>query len=153
MGEGNSKKARMLITIGAVFMFVVDTLLAFVIVIWKDSISHLFTNNPKVVEYLDEAYVEMGFLLIIFGLHVVEAGALRGLGWQLQASICVLVAQYGFAMPLGYIFAIHYAFSVKGIWMGQIVGNTVLGLMYLYLLTKKVDWERMASDIKAKMQI
>lgn len=50
MGEGNSKKARTFIKIAALFMLIVDMILAFIIIIWKDSIAHVFTSNPGVVE-------------------------------------------------------------------------------------------------------
>lgn len=48
----------------------------------------------------------MAILLIFFGVHVVEAGALRGLGLQSHATLTVLISQYAFAIPFGYLFAI-----------------------------------------------
>ena len=50
MGEGNSKLARTYIKIAAVFMLIVDMILAFGIIIWKDNVAHIFTSNPAVVE-------------------------------------------------------------------------------------------------------
>lgn len=91
MGEMNSKKARTMIKIAVLFMLVVDAMLAFAIIIWKDFIAHIFTSNPAIVAYLDECFNAVAFLMIFFGIHVIEAGALRGLGLQMHATLTVLI--------------------------------------------------------------
>ena len=49
MGEGDSKKARIFIKIASVFMLVVDFIVSFSVIIYKESFAHLFTSNDIVV--------------------------------------------------------------------------------------------------------
>lgn len=80
MGEGNSKKARIYVKIATTFMFAIDVIVAILIIIWRDSIAHLFTGNQKVIDHLNSTFNIMAVLIILYGVHLVEAGALRGLG-------------------------------------------------------------------------
>ena len=80
MGECNPKMARIYIKIATVFMLIVDFIVAMILVVYKDSFSHIFTNNPPVLEHLVSTITTIGILLIFYGTQIVEAGALRGLG-------------------------------------------------------------------------
>ena len=45
MGEGNNKKARIYLKIAVIGCIMINFIVAFVIVTFKDSISVVFTNN------------------------------------------------------------------------------------------------------------
>ena len=80
MGEGNSKNARIYIKVATVIMLVVDFFLAFFLVIYKDIISSLFTDNKVVQSQLATCFEQMALLLIFHGIQFIEAGAIKGLG-------------------------------------------------------------------------
>ena len=72
---------------------------------------------------------------------------MRGLGHShLQAaSIICLIAYYGFAIPLGYIFTFIVGndgkgFGLSGLWYGMFSGQFVLVALYEYYIIKKTDW-------------
>ena len=65
MGEGNSMKAVTMLKVSLIFALIIDTLIAIVIVLSKDSIAHLFTGNPDVIMHLDLTFDTMAVLNIV----------------------------------------------------------------------------------------
>ena len=152
MGEGNSKKARTYIKIASVFMLVVDFCVAFSVIIYKDSFSHLFTNNEAVLLLLKPVFDTMSILLVVGGSAIVLSGALRGLGLQTEAAWIILISQYGCSIPSGYVFAIVMGHGLRGIWQGIILGNCLQSLLYYYVLAYRLNWDLKAIEISTKMR-
>jgi MATE family multidrug resistance protein len=97
-------------------MLVVDFCVAFSVIIYKDSFSHLFTNNDAVLLLLKPVFDTMSILLVVGGSAIVLSGALRGLGLQTEAAWIILISQYGCSIPSGYVFSIVMGQGLRGIW-------------------------------------
>ncbi|TNV80526.1 hypothetical protein FGO68_gene15533 [Halteria grandinella] len=153
LGEANAPKAISLLKIATILFFGLDSLLALVIICFKESIAHVFTSNPSIVYYLDDCFTAVALLTVVFGIHFILAGALRGLGLQMHATFTVLICQYGFSLPFGYLFSITWEQGVKGIWYGQIIGALSQMVTFTYILSKRVNWNEKAITINETMRL
>ena len=77
--------------------------------------------------------------------QAVLCGAIKALGQQKAAAYINMVTYYVFAIPIAYILAFDKTPWVKGrgqkgLWTGCIVGMIHQGIMYLLLLSVKVNW-------------
>ena len=62
----------------------------------------------------------------------------------------VLICQYVFSIPLGYVFAVLLKQDLAGIWEGMLVGVVLQGLCFFGMLIFRVDWAKTATDINNK---
>jgi MATE family multidrug resistance protein len=134
MGEGNSVKARTLLKVATLFMFLIDSLMCVLIIINTDALALFFTSNEEVLKHLHPTFLVMAIQLLFQGIHVVSGGGLKALGLQSKASVIVLVSQYLGTIPFGYLFAIVLERGIVGIWEGLILGGIVQMFLFLYVL-------------------
>ncbi|CDW80289.1 na+-driven multidrug efflux pump [Stylonychia lemnae] len=152
MGEGNNKKARIYLKITVIGSIIMNFIVAFVITIFKDPISTIFTKNKLIVEQISDSMTLMAVVTIINGTQLVLAGGIKGIGLQYQATFIILICVYFISLPLSYVFAIVLQLKLKGIWLAIIIGTSMQTLVYLYLLSCRISWKKMATKIQTKMR-
>lgn len=95
----------------------------------------------------------MCLVLMLHGLAMVQAGAVRGLGMLELATWMVLFAFYFVALPLAYLFAFPVGMSMVGLWWGVVGGSIAEIVLYVVILRFKCDWKRIAIEISENLKI
>ena len=81
-----------------------------------------------------EAYTPLLLILVIHGIAMVQAGAVRGLGMLELGSYMVLFAFYIVSLPVAYLFAFVFKMGMKGLWWGVVVGTISEVILYFIFL-------------------
>ncbi|KAF8824305.1 hypothetical protein HHX47_DHR8000353 [Lentinula edodes] len=87
------------------------------------------------------------FLSVVVGAVIADGlagscgGSLRGQGRQHLGAFYNFVAYYVLALPLGIFLAFRSEYGLKGLWIGQLVGLTVVGISEYVVILVGTDWE------------
>ncbi|CDW73086.1 multidrug and toxin extrusion protein 1 [Stylonychia lemnae] len=109
-------------------------------------IARIFTSNPEVIEIIVYSTQVSCISLALDFIYCVQQGSIRALTKFNHAIIGGFVAFYGFASPLGYIFAIYLELGVLGLWLGLTIGQMIVISYYQYLLNWGFDWEKITKE-------
>jgi len=92
----------------------------------------LYNHDPLVLAQASTLLLVAAGFQVSDGLQVVGLGALRGLHDVRVPSLVALLAYWVLALPLGYVLAFRLGLGGPGIWLGLLVGLTlVAGLLML----------------------
>jgi MATE family multidrug resistance protein len=75
------------------------------------------------------------------GLAGACGGVLRGQGRQHLGAAFNIVAYYVIALPLGITLAKRTTLGLQGLWIGQVVGLSIVGLGEWLVVWLRTDWE------------
>jgi MATE family multidrug resistance protein len=76
----------------------------------------------------------MAVVLMLHGLAMIQAGAVRGLGMLELATWMVLIAFYFVALPSAYLFAFPLDMGMLGLWWGVVAGSIAEIILYVIIL-------------------
>ncbi|MEZ6189405.1 MAG: MATE family efflux transporter [Planctomycetota bacterium] len=99
-------------------------------------IARAFTPDPKVVALSGSLLAIAGAFQLSDGLQAVAAGALRGAGqtgWPFVANVC---AHWGVALPLAYVWALHWGGGARAVWWSLAIGLTGTAVVLLWRVSK-----------------
>ena len=105
MGEGDSKKASMYYKLTALYSFLLDLALGLIIILFREQLARVFTTQEELIPMIKEAYIVMVLILLLHGMAMVQAGAVRGLGMLHTATWIVFFAFYFISLPAAYVLA------------------------------------------------
>jgi MATE family multidrug resistance protein len=94
-------------------------------------IAHAFIDDPVVIGLAAALFFTVGVMQVLDGVQSVSLGALRGMldsHWPTRVS---LLAYWGLAVPLAWIFGIALDFGLVGVWAGFGIGLAVAGVLLL----------------------
>ncbi|KAF5345125.1 hypothetical protein D9757_013874 [Collybiopsis confluens] len=120
------------IVVGAAVMI---TLLA-----TRNNIGYLMSDDQDVVHLVSAVMPFVASFQIADGLAGSCGGSLRGQGRQHLGAMFNFIAYYILALPLGISLAFRGGFGLKGLWIGQVVGLTIVGLCE-YAAVWSSDWK------------
>jgi len=80
MGEGNYQKARQYFHLVALYNLVLNGLIALAVVTFSEGLAGVYTSEASIVPLVTDGYKVMAVILMLHGLAMVQAGAVRGLG-------------------------------------------------------------------------
>jgi len=98
----------------------------------------LFSNDPSVLSVGTSLLLLAAIFQLFDGLQGVITGTLRGLGDTRTAMIVNLVAHWLIGLPIGYLLCFVIGWGVYGLWVGLSLGLIVVGIILLYVWTKKI---------------
>jgi MATE family multidrug resistance protein len=75
------------------------------------------------------------------GLAGACGGVLRGQGRQHLGAAFNLVAYYVLALPLGVSLALKTSLGLQGLWIGQVVGLSIVGFGEYLVVWLWTDWD------------
>ncbi|KAJ3876597.1 mate-domain-containing protein [Lentinula edodes] len=107
----------------------------------KNIIGYLMSDDVAVVQLVGVVMPFVASFQIADGLAGSCGGSLRGQGRQHLGAFYNFVAYYVLALPLGIFLAFRSEYGLKGLWIGQLVGLTVVGISEYVVILVGTDWE------------
>ncbi|KAJ4476405.1 mate-domain-containing protein [Lentinula edodes] len=107
----------------------------------KNIIGYLMSDDVAVVQLVSVVMPFVASFQIADGLAGSCGGSLRGQGRQHLGAFYNFVAYYVLALPLGIFLAFRSEYGLKGLWIGQLVGLTVVGISEYVVILVGTDWE------------
>ncbi|WP_022826056.1 MATE family efflux transporter [Hymenobacter norwichensis] len=95
-------------------------------------IPHFYNHDPAVVAQAATLLLIAAAFQISDGLQVVGLGALRGLEDVKVPSVVALLAYWVVALPLGYTLGFVFEMGNVGVWLGLLLGLTLVAGMLLW---------------------
>jgi multidrug resistance protein, MATE family len=86
----------------------------------------LYVNDAQVIALAAPLLVIAGFFQLSDGMQVVCAGALRGLQDVKIPSLLIFISYWVIGLPLGYWLAFKANWGAEGIWLGLLIGLTLV---------------------------
>ncbi len=88
----------------------------------------LYINNAEVIQIAGPLLIIAGFFQLSDGMQVVCAGALRGLQDVKIPSLYIFISYWIIGLPLGYCLAFQSGMGAMGIWLGLLIGLTLVAI-------------------------
>ncbi|GAB5525738.1 MAG: MATE family efflux transporter [Roseivirga sp.] len=114
---------------------------AVIFVLVHDVVPGFYINDPEVIRIAASLIIIAGFFQLSDGVQVVGLGNLRGMSDVKVPTVITLVAYWGLAMPVSYIFGFVLDFGPEGIWYGLLTGLTTAAVL-LYFRFKRLSKKR-----------
>jgi MATE family multidrug resistance protein len=101
---------------------------AVVFIAGRSFLPALYVTDAEVISLAAPLVVIAGLFQLSDGLQVVSVGALRGLQDVKIPSLLIFVSYWVVALPLGYGLAFVWGWGAIGIWLGLLLGLTLVAL-------------------------
>ncbi len=131
VGAGDLVRARVagVVAIGSSLLFALFS--ASVVLIFRDAIPALYTNDPGVVVVATQVLVLIAIYQVFDDGQATIIGVLRGYKDTRMPLVVTLLAYWAIALPAGAILGFGIgtpAFGVSGFWLGLIIGLVLVAL-------------------------
>ena len=114
-------------------------LLGIPVVLFRDQMGGLFTDNVEVQQYVSVLII----LLMVYqfgdGLQYSFANALRGIACVKPMVTYAFIAYFVISLPMGYTLGFPCGLDIIGIWLAFPVGLTIAGYLFWRRFIKEVD--------------
>jgi MATE family multidrug resistance protein len=94
----------------------------------------LYVSNREVIDIAAPLLIIAGFFQLSDGMQVVCAGALRGLQDVKIPSLLIFISYWVIGLPLGYWLGFKMNLGAQGIWMGLLIGLTLVAIALFFRL-------------------
>lgn len=135
-GRGEWKNADETSTAGLHIILFTAVILSFTIVVLKQQLAALFTNDAEIQTMFTALLIPMLAYQISDGIQTNYANALRGIAVTKPLGIYAFVSYICLALPTSYILGFTFEMGAIGVAYGLPVGLTVAAILY-YLRFKK----------------
>lgn len=129
-------RAGYIATTGAAML---QCLLAIVTLVSRKWAAYIFTDDEQVAESAAAVFPIMAWCLLGDGINATVGGVLRGAGRQELGAIFNLIAYWAIGLPLAYMLAFKFGWSVWGLWVGLATCASFNGMVMLVILSQ-LDW-------------
>lgn len=144
MGANNPLQAKLYSIITTSYSFIVTTIIAIFVLIFRRQVALLITSAPEVVDKAEEGFILIAANLVVVSVSQVLSGVMKGLGKQNTALKQVVFSNYGLGIPLACLLAFYYDLDYIGILIGIITSGILQVILFTFYLTKQLDWEEHA---------
>jgi MATE family multidrug resistance protein len=93
-----------------------------VLVTFRRDIADALSDDPEVIALAVSMFLTIAFMQFADGVQSASLGALRGMIDNRVPTLISLVAYWGFALPIGYVFGFTLGFGPVGVWVGYGLG-------------------------------
>ena len=100
---------------------------------------HIYSHDPLVVSQAATLLLIAALFQVSDGLQVVGLGALRGLEDVKVPSVVALLAYWAVALPLGYFLGFRLHWGAPGVWLGLLVGLSIVAVVLLLRFRRETD--------------
>jgi multidrug resistance protein, MATE family len=152
LGEGKPKKARTYSNMITLYTFIVCAFCATLLILYKDAIALLFTNQAELLSFVTAYYPLCAIFLVVHGIGMALGGALRGMGKQSVATRMVFAGFFIVGHPISLLLCFYFQMGMVGITYGFICGSASMGLLYYVTITFFCDWDQTARDVRKQMK-
>ncbi len=102
---------------------------ALVFILFSQSLPTLYIDEPNVIAMASSLIIVAGLFQLSDGIQVVGLGALRGMSDVKKPTIITLIAYWGLAIPISYVFGFVLDMGPEGIWYGLLTGLSIAALL------------------------
>jgi MATE family multidrug resistance protein len=141
LGARSADRARRAAHASALLSVITGTTVLIVLLATKDIFGLLYTSDPSVVHLVSKVMPLVASFQVADGLAGACGGVLRGQGQQHLGAIFNLFAYYVLALPLGITLALRTSMGLQGLWVGQVVGLSIVGFGEYLWVWLRTDWE------------
>ncbi|KAF9262530.1 MOP flippase [Marasmius fiardii PR-910] len=122
---------------------VVGAVVMTALISFKKLCGYVMSDDESVVLLVSKVMPLVASFQISDGLAGSCGGALRGQGRQHLGAIFNFIAYYIIALPVGITLAFHKStqLGLQGLWIGQVVGLTIVGICEFFVIWIGTDWE------------
>jgi multidrug resistance protein, MATE family len=113
----------------------------------------LYVSDQEVIRIAAPLLIIAGFFQLSDGMQVVCAGALRGLQDVKIPSLLIFISYWIVGLPLGYWLGFTMNMGGQGIWLGLLIGLTLVAIALFFRLRKLMNnalLEKQPESINAK---
>ncbi|KAJ6292405.1 hypothetical protein OIU78_024558 [Salix suchowensis] len=150
LGAGHPKSASFSVLVVTSCSFIISVIAAIIVLIFRDSISYIFTEGEVVAKAASDLTPFLAATLILNGIQPVLSGVAVGCGWQAFVAYVNVGCYYLIGVPVGVVLGFTFDLGAKGIWTGML-GGTVLQTIILVWVTLRTDWNKEVESAKNRL--
>ena len=121
--------------------FMLASGLAFVLL--PEDLIRLFSDDPNVLRVGTSLLLLAAVFQLFDGIQGVITGTLRGLGDTRTPMVVNLLAHWLLGLPISYTLCFLLGWGVYGLWVGLSLGLIIVGVILLYVWTRKIRHYRL----------
>ncbi|KAK1758952.1 mate-domain-containing protein [Echria macrotheca] len=140
LGAGRPDAARRSAHSAAILSVIFGSAISISLVLGRYRAGRLFNDDPDVIQLVAEVIPYVALFQIADGLNGSCGGALRGMGRQWVGAVVNTVSYYGGALPGGIWLAFNGGWGLAGLWMGQCVALSLVGVLE-WVIVGLSNWE------------
>ncbi|MDH3552093.1 MAG: MATE family efflux transporter [Gammaproteobacteria bacterium] len=141
LGAGNATAARFSGALGIIICAVFMTCSATFLLIFRDSVVSLYTNDKSVTSIAITLLLMAAIFQVADGIQIGAAGALRGYKDTRLPMVINTFAYWVLAFPLAYLAAVTYRSPPSYVWGGFVMGLTTAAILlgWRYVLVSRAE--------------
>jgi putative MATE family efflux protein len=136
IGAHKNERVKETIKKSIYFGSILGTLIFIVIVIFKEEIIWIFTNDTTLLAQTPDAMLIAFLMTPIVTMQLIGSAYFQAAGKALPALFLTLLKQGIFLIPLAYILPIYY--GVNGVWWSFPIADTLATLITILVLKREV---------------
>jgi putative MATE family efflux protein len=137
IGANKNDRVKETIKKSIYFGSILGTFIFIVIVIFKEEIIWVFTNDATLLAQTPNAMLTAFLVTPIVTMQLIGSAYFQAAGKAMPALILTLLKQGIFLIPLAYILPIYY--GVNGVWWSFPVADTLATIITIWVLKREVD--------------
>jgi MATE family multidrug resistance protein len=140
IGEQRATDARQSSHASFLFSGITQTILTVILLLCKDFLGHLFSNDEEVATMVSELIPISCIFMMGDAIQATIGGVLRGLGRQKFVLCLNILGFWVCAVPIGAVLTFVAGFGVAGLWWGFNIGIYASSAIGIWFLRMRVDW-------------
>jgi putative MATE family efflux protein len=137
IGANNNARVKETIKKSIYFGSILGTFIFIAIVIFKEEIIWVFTNDATLLAQTPNAMLIAFLVTPIVTLQLIGSAYFQAAGKAMPALVLTLLKQGVFLIPLAYILPIYY--GVNGVWWSFPISDTLATIITIWVLKREVD--------------
>ena len=129
-GRGEITSLRHSARMGFYIILVMAVVVSAGMLIFRESIGELFTDNEEVVALVAALVIPFVVYQVGDGLQCNYANALRGISDVKPLTLFAFLAYFVISLPAGYLFGFVFDLGLVGVWLSFPLGLTTAGVLY-----------------------
>eukprot|EP00347_Sterkiella_histriomuscorum_P024571 403330654 len=113
-------------------------------------ITNFFTNIGPLVAIVSETLKTVALVQLTDCTQGWIQGIIRGLGQFKEATFAIIFCLWFICLPSGWIFGIELGYGLPGLWFGMFIGMFFMSSFFIYLVTIRFDWNKIADEAQLR---
>ena len=137
IGAENNARVKETIKKSIYFGSILGTIIFVAIVLFKEQIIWIFTNDATLLEKTPDAMLVVFLVTPIVTMQLIGSAYFQAAGKAMPALFLTLLKQGIFLIPLAYFLPIYY--GVNGVWWSFPIADTLATIITIFVLKREVD--------------